>query len=144
MAIVVDQVKFGSYHYKEALSLRRDLLRTPLGLDFTAEDLAAEPNLIHIVALKDGILAGALYLSLGDAQTMQLRQMCVDEVFRHKGVGALLLRHAERVARKREATRLALNARQTAQIFYEKLGFTPEGTVFESVGLPHIKMVKAL
>lgn len=144
MAVVVDQVRFGSYHYKESLDLRRQVLRKPLGLDYSADDLAAEANHIHFIALKDGILAGALYLSPVDAKTVKLRQMCVEDTFRRQHIGALMMRHAERWARHKGYAVMALDARVTAQLFYEKSGFKPEGSTFEQVTLPHIRMVKAL
>ena len=39
---------FGTPAYAESIALRQQILRTPLGLSFQAEDLATEWNAIHL------------------------------------------------------------------------------------------------
>lgn len=144
MAIVVDTAPYGSYYYQEALNLRRQQLRTPLGIDFSDEEMADEPHLVHIVALKDGILAGALSFKATAEGVFQLKQMCVEEGWRKRGIGGLLIRHAERVARAHLRREIWLNARTSAQRFYEKYRYKAQGDVFSNIGIDHIKMTKSL
>lgn len=52
--------------------------------------------------------------------------VCVDPRFRGKGIGSLLLKHAEVVAREEESTKLALNVeieKESAIRLYERLGY---------------------
>ena len=37
-----------------------------------------------------------------------------------------------------------VNAQEQVRVFYQKLGFEPEGAVFEEAGIPHVKMRKLL
>jgi predicted GNAT family N-acyltransferase len=37
-----------------------------------------------------------------------------------------------------------LHAQRSAEGFYSRLGFTPQGESFEEAGITHIEMVKAL
>lgn len=144
MTLVIDQIKHGSHAYDEAVALRRQILRAPLGLDFTEQELAAEANHIHIVAYVDGFLAGTCFLVEKGDNAFQLRQMAVLPDYEGQKVGRTLLRHVERVARARGRNRIELNARTSAQSFYAKNGYVSEGEVFTDVTLPHICMTKAI
>jgi predicted GNAT family N-acyltransferase len=39
---------------------------------------------------------------------------------------------------------VGLHAQRTAEGFYRRLGFTPQGEPFEEAGIPHIEMRRAL
>lgn len=144
MTLVIDQIKHASHAYDEAVDLRRQILRAPLGLDFTPEELQAEADYIHIAAYMDGFLAGTCILIEKGDDAFQLRQMAVLEAYEGQKVGKTLLRHAERVARARGRNRIDLNARVSAQPFYTKNGYVAEGDVFTDLTLPHIRMSKSL
>jgi len=144
MTVVVDEVKFASYAYGESLTLRRNILRTPLGIDFSDEEIQDEPNLIHLTAMRDGMLAGALVLKPHDDGRIQIKQMCVEPVYRHAKIGSLLIRHAERMTKMRKVKDIWLNARLDVQIFYERSGYLASGDPYMRVGIPHIYMHKAL
>jgi predicted GNAT family N-acyltransferase len=144
MTVVVDEVKFGSYIYEETHSLRRAILRTPLGIDFSDEEIADEQNLIHLAAMKDGILAGALVLKPHEDGKIQLKQMCVEPIYRRAKVGSLLIRHAERITKMRKVKDIWLNARLDVQVFYERSGYLASGEPYSRVGIPHIYMAKIL
>lgn len=144
MTLVIDQIKYGSHAYDQAVELRRERLRKPLGLDFTPEELAKEAGYIHVAAYVDGFIAGTLILIEKGAHTFQLRQMAVREDYAGQKVGRTMLRHAERVVRSRGRNRIELNARVSAQPFYEKSGYVTEGDVFTDLTLAHIRMTKAV
>ena len=46
----IQTVLHGSLEYQAAVELRRRVLRRPLGLDFTEEELRAEEDQVHFVA----------------------------------------------------------------------------------------------
>jgi predicted GNAT family N-acyltransferase len=139
-----DQIAFASPDYAAAVALRRAVLRAPLGLDFTREQLATEYGDLHLGAFDEGALAGVVILTPHDERAFKLRQMAVSDAARGQGVGARLLLAAETEARRRGGVRIVLEARLTAQAFYARYSYAPQGEVFTQVTLPHILMTKAI
>ena len=92
------------------------------------------------------ILGSAWLLPCAGEPSRQVRQVAVDADARMRGVGAALMREAERVAAEQGAVELWLNARDTAYRFYERLSFVAEGDEFinELTGIPHSLMRKPL
>ncbi len=134
----------GSPEYLHLVELRRRVLRLPLGLDFTAEQLAGEAGDLHLGAWEGDRLLGCLMLSDRGQGTVQMRQVCVEPALQGTGVGAALVAESEAEARRRGFTRMMLHARDTAVGFYLRLGYTEVGAPFEEVSIPHQEMAKAL
>ena len=135
-------VAHNSDEYLLAVELRRRVLRAPLGLDFSEEDLAAEADQLHLVAFGEGTALGCLILvpiKLG----FKMRQVAVDPEFQRRGIGEQLVRESERIAVEMGAAKMELNARLTAVDFYKRLGYTVVGEEFIEVGIPHLNMLKA-
>lgn len=147
-ALELKQIEFNSADYHAAVALRQAVLRTPLGLVFTTEELAKEAPYLHCVAVLEGKIVGSVMLiaCINEAgeRIYQLRQMAVQHEGQSLGIGSRLLGFAEGLAKADGATVLWCNARQSAQGFYEKNGFQVVGNPFTLVGLPHIKMQKTL
>jgi predicted GNAT family N-acyltransferase len=144
MPLVIRLAPYRSPDYRAAVDLRRAVLRRPLGLDFTAEQLAAESGDTHFAAFDDGALVGAVVMTPCDATTVKLRQMAVSPAARGRGIGAALLRAFEAHARGNGMAAVTLAARLTARAFYERNGYAAEGEVFEEVTIPHIRMTRRL
>jgi predicted GNAT family N-acyltransferase len=134
----------GSPLYGEALRLREALLRKPLGLTVTDEELADDARRRHFCALANGALIATVSMRPLGAHTLQLRQMAVAPEWRGKGVGARLLAHAEAWARSQEYAYIILNARIGAEGFYAKHGYVAQGEPFEENTIPHIRMTKRI
>ncbi|MBI3130479.1 MAG: GNAT family N-acetyltransferase [Acidobacteria bacterium] len=137
-------IPFGSPEYREVVELRRRVLRIPLGLDFTPEQLAGEGQDLHLTATEDGNLSGCLMLSDHGGGVVQMRQVCVEPNQQGTGVGAALVRESEAEARRRGYRRMMLHARDIAVGFYERLGYERVGEPFVEVSIPHQEMAKAL
>ncbi len=137
-------IRHGSPEYWETVQLRRRILRTPLGLDFDAEDLAKEVRDLHIAGFELAHLVGCLVLTPQSTEAIKMRQVAVDDQIQGKGIGTQLVLHSERVARDRGYKRMVLHARTTAVPFYERLKYVIEGDEFEEVSIPHRQMVKEL
>jgi predicted GNAT family N-acyltransferase len=136
-----------SSRYRQLVDFRRRILRTPLGLDFTPEQLAKEQADIHIAAFLDGELVGCVVLTAVDGShgsVVQLRQMAVDPDRQGRGIGAQILSFAEKLAVERGRREIILHARENATPFYQKAGYVPTGGIFTEVTVPHRKMVKRL
>ncbi len=141
---VIEEAPFGSPEYDAVTELRRELLRRPLGLDFTAEELEQERHDTHLAAHDDGRLVGTLLLRALDARTARIMRMAVVPEQQGRAIGRALVRHAEALARERRFEVLMMHARSTAVGFYEKCGYSIVGDEFIEQGIPHIRMEKRL
>lgn len=137
-------VDHGSKEYKQMVELRRQILRKPLGLDFTDADLEKEKEYVHITASEDDVMLGCCMLLQYDQNTVQLRQMAVRAGLQGKGIGRVLMQFSENIARDRGYKKLMMHARKTATGFYEKLGYSVAGKEFLELNIPHFVMEKEL
>lgn len=135
-------IDHGSPEYKEMVALRMEILRKPLGLSFNEEDLAKEKDDILLGAFEDDKLVACCILTRISAETCKLRQMAVHQKMQRNGIGAALMNFAENVARDAGFRSMIMNARKTAQGFYEKLGYKADGNEFIEVTIPHYEMRK--
>lgn len=137
-------IDHGSTEYEQMVALRLQMLRKPLGLTFTREELDAEKNDVLIGVFEDDKLEACCMLSETDPKTVRLRQMAVASVLQGKGIGRALMTFAENIARDRGYRRLTMHARKTAVGFYEKNGYKICGDEFVEVTIPHYEMEKEL
>lgn len=137
-------IEHGSKEYRQMVDLRFQLLRKPLGLDYTAEDLEKEKEDILIGIFDEDLLEGCCILTKIAPQTVKLRQMAVSSGLQGKGIGRVLMTFAENVARDRGMRRIVMHARKSAVGFYEKLGYNICSEEFQEVTIPHYEMEKAL
>lgn len=130
--------------YTDEIALRDRGLRRPLNMSIYNDDLSGEKNDYHIGAFLGGKLVGTLFLTRVDQNRMKIRQVIVEEKYRHMHIGAKMMEYAQLYAFRRGCREVVLDARKTAVPFYEKLGFVKDGAEFTEVGLPHLKMKKSL
>jgi predicted GNAT family N-acyltransferase len=143
--MVILNIEFATPEYDETVQLRDKILRRPLGLSFSEEQLAEEYADFHLAAYtNDWVLRGCLVLTPKDDKTLKMRQVAVDEAVQKTGVGQQLVVASETLGRVRGFDTMELNARETAVPFYQKLNYSIVGERFEEVGMPHFKMVKKL
>lgn len=134
---------YGSIDYQEAVNLREEILRKPLGLLFTKEDLAAEKDHVHIAGFLDQEMCATAVL-VSDGHQMKMKRVALKVSFQGKGIGSALMQFCERYAKEHGFTSIYCHARSTAVSFYLKNQYDIEGGPFEEVGLPHLKMRKIL
>ena len=143
--MLIYPIEFATPEYDEAVRLRCEVLRRPLGLDFTPEQLAGEYNDVHLAAFDDpGNLIGCLCLTQVDALQVKMRQVAVAPDWQGKQVGRQLVAASEELAKSMGFQKMTMHARETAVPFYVRLGYTSVGQRFEEVTIPHFKMEKAL
>ncbi len=139
------QIEFATPEYDEAVRLRYEVLRRPLGLEFTPEQLAAEYADLHLAAYDhSGRLTGYLCLTPGEAGTIKMRQVAVAPEWQGHGIGRELVTASEALARRLGFTKMVLHARETAVPFYLRLHYQTVGDRFEEVTIPHFRMEKSL
>lgn len=137
-------IDHGSPDYTDMVRLREDILRKPLGLSFTPEELEKEKSNLMMGAYEDDKILGCCMLVEEDPQTARLRQMAVLNDLQGKGVGKALIQFAENLARDHGYRRMTMHARKNAVGFYEKMGYKVQGTEFDEVTIPHVVMEKDL
>lgn len=130
--------------YQEILALRYDVLRKPLGLEYSKEQLADEVHHIHLAMLVEGAVKATLYLSREAEGVMRMRQVAVSPELQGKGVGRRLVEEMERLCMHFSTKEIVLDARQVAIPFYLRLGYETYGEPFVQATLPHMKMRKRL
>lgn len=141
----VFQIEFATPEYDEAVHLRYEVLRRPLGLEYTPDQLAAEYADIHLAAFDDeGQLIGYLCLSPLDKHKMKMRQVAIAPQWQGKGVGSELVAASEELAKSLNFNIMTMHAREKAVPFYLRLGYRAVGDRFEEVTIPHFKMEKSL
>lgn len=137
------EIAFATPEYDQTVQLRDKILRKPLGLTFSEEQLAEEFSDFHLAAFtNDWILRGCLVLTPKGDKTLKMRQVAVDEAVQKMGIGHQLVAASEALARRNGFDVMELNARDTAVPFYKKLAYTIVGEQFEEVGIAHFKMTK--
>ncbi|PYC87759.1 GNAT family N-acetyltransferase [Streptomyces tateyamensis] len=121
----------------------------PEELEYDALDATS----VHLLALgADGaplgtarLISGAeAYELTGLAGRVLLGRLAVVEAARGTGLGAALVRAVEQAARELGAKECELHAQVQALGFYERLGYTAEGPVYQDAGIPHRTMVRTL
>lgn len=142
--MAVKLIDFGSKDYDQMIALRYTLLRKPLGLNFTDEELKKEANDILIGCFDDDKLEGCCLLTETEPGLARLRQMAVLSGLQGKGIGKVLLRFAENIARDRGFKKISMHARKTAIGFYEKSGYKIVSKEFNEISIPHYLMEKPL
>lgn len=137
-------IDHSSPEYSQMVELRYQILRKPLGLNFTEEDLEKEKQDILIGCFEDDKLEGCCLLTPAGENALRLRQMAVGIGLQGKGIGRVLMNFAENVARDTGCKKVLMHARQSAVGFYEKLGYKICSDEFEEVSIPHFVMDKEL
>ena len=144
LGTVVKEEAFGSEAYFDMLNLRKRILRDPLNIQWTEEEMSWEEKERHFgCAVKGRTVACLVIRSLGNG-VVKLRQMAVAMDFQGAGWGRHLIRGVEQTLREELISIIEVHARDTALGFYEKLGFTREGETFLEVNIPHWKMSKRI
>ncbi|MEP7145130.1 MAG: GNAT family N-acetyltransferase [Ferruginibacter sp.] len=138
------QIDHGSKEYQLMVDLRYEIMRKPLGLSFSPDELLKEKNDILICAFDEDELMGCCILSNMNNGCARLRQMAVQKNMQGKGIGESMVTFAENLARDKGYKTLTMHARDTAIGFYEKYGYKVRGDQFIEINITHHIMEKKL
>jgi predicted GNAT family N-acyltransferase len=126
------------------LALRRTVFIEEQRVPEDREMDGLDDNALHLLATQDGQPIGSARILL-DRETGKIGRVCVLPQARGTGLGAALIRAALDVLRVQPGiTRAKLGAQTHALGFYEKLGFTAYGPVYDDAGIPHRDMTRDL
>lgn len=130
--------------WQRYFELRWRVLRAPWGQPPGSEKDDLEPVATHVAAWSpDGDLIAVGRIHMNSETEAQVRYMAVDAAHARRGCGSRILAELESRAAEKGATAVVLNARDTAQPFYESRGYHvvgPAETLFEAVR--HVRMEK--
>lgn len=137
-------IVYGTTAYKETLALRNRVMRQPLGLNIADEDFFKESQALILGAYEASQLLGVGVMSQQEDNWQAVDYLCVDPEIQSRGVGRQLLQKLEEIAQEVGARGVWLEARVSAQAFYEKLGYRAFGNIYQMAHapVPHIKMDK--
>jgi predicted GNAT family N-acyltransferase len=142
--ITFRQISTDENEYEQEKELRNRVLRLPLGLMLSEQDLQGEDRQSHLVAMDGrGRVVGCVLVAFTE-RGAKIRQIAIEEGQRGRGIGTKLMTHAEQIVRDRNLGVVTLHARQTARRFFEKLGYAAVSDVFIEVTIPHVKMKKII
>ena len=142
--IQISVVSYNTPEYQKTLQLRQKLLRAPLGLSFSEDQLKTEAHDYHLAAYIVGSLVGCVILTPYTDDQIKMRQMAIDYTYQGYGIGKMMAYKAEELAYQQGYTTIFLHARAHVKAFYEKMGYDAIGPYFEEVTLWHIQMEKKI
>ncbi|MCL4234429.1 MAG: GNAT family N-acetyltransferase [Deltaproteobacteria bacterium] len=140
--MILRWIRHGSPEWPGAADLRTRVFvgeqNVPPELELDEFDETAD----HLVALDDvGVVRGTLRVLPYRESDLKIGRVAVDAALRGSGLGLALMHEALDEARRRNCGAVHLGSQVTVVGFYEKLGFTAFGDVFDDAGIPHRHMV---
>ena len=136
-------VGYGSEEYKKAVALREEILRRPLGLHFTKEELELERDYVHIAGFLGQEMCTTAVL-VPDGHALKMQRVASKAQWQGKGMGSALVRFCEEYAKQHGFQSIYCHARNTAIPFYLKNQYLLENEPFDEDGILHQKMRKTL
>ncbi|WP_059104792.1 GNAT family N-acetyltransferase [Shouchella shacheensis] len=74
----------------------------------------------------------------------KLERICICKAYRAKGIGKVIVKGLEDVARQKGVAAAKLHGQQHAEGFYHRLGYKTASEVFIEDGIPHLLMKKEM
>ncbi len=137
-------IDYGTHEYRQMVKMRDEILRKPLGLKFSEEELEQERNNMFIGAFEDDQMLGCCMIVENNPDKAQLRQMAVLNNLQGKGIGRALIVFAENLARDHGYKTMCMHARKNTIHFFEKMGYKITSDEFIKLTIPHFEMEKEL
>ena len=119
------------------------LLRKTIGKTIESLKDEYEDNSFHLIGVIDNQIVACGRLHFIDNSKAQIRYMAVDEKYQRKGLGSSILSLLESHAKKNNADKIILNARDHAIKFYATAKYKILKRYYGSdTGIPHTTMIK--
>ena len=115
--------------------------KVPAEMEWDDDDATA----LHAVALnRMGMVLATGRLLQHAPGIARIGRMAVKKQMRGSDLGRRVLQSLMDAAKARGDTQVLLHAQCSAQGFYKRAGFIPQGEIFEEAGIAHIEMVRSL
>ena len=136
----------GPEDVRGALAVREEVFCREQGVPLAEEIDGRDGDALHLVALEGGD-AGRVVATLRLLQAdgvAKIGRVAVEREWRRRGIASRMLEMALEVAQERQCRRARLAAQTEATALYERAGFNVESGPFESAGIEHVWMGRAL
>jgi predicted GNAT family N-acyltransferase len=127
----------------EAFYIRKIVFVDEQGVPLDEEFDEYDANADHVLAYYNNQPVGTGRLQILNGMA-KLERICVLASYRKYGLGMLLIRILETIARDKGIYKTILHSQTHAVRFYEKFGYRPASQEFMEAGIPHIVMLKDL
>ena len=118
-----------------------DEQKVPAEMEWDEDDDTA----LHAVAInRMGMVVATGRLLQAASGTARIGRMAVKKQMRGSDLGKRVLQSLMAAAKARGDTQVMLHAQCSAEGFYKRAGFIPQGAIFEDAGIAHIEMVRNL
>lgn len=125
-------------------ALRRIVFIEEQGVSEADEVDGRDSDALHVLAMSEGKALGCARILIIDG-VAKIGRVCVLKQARGTGLGAAIIDACLNVARDQPGVSKAkLGAQTHALAFYEKLGFTAFGPIYDDAGIPHRDMERNL
>ena len=143
----MSEITYGAAPYKSGdydtiLKIRDKIMREPIGLALSEQDIADDDVTVHLWLRVCGEIQATAKLVPEDETTVRLRMVAVLRESQGLGLGRLMVQFCESYAARHGYARIIFDARLSVEGFYHKLGYKTFGDVYEKVGTPHVFMSK--
>lgn len=131
------------------LAIRREVFIDEQGVSEADELDDLDDECVHLLVAPPGAAGlaeavGTARLYLVDPIRAKAQRVAVQRTARGTGAGRALMTHLEELARRAGREQVVLGAQLEALSFYERLGYTPYGEIFDDAGIPHRMMKKSV
>lgn len=134
-------LQHGTREYKDAVALRESILRKPLGLIFTADELELEKDHVQIAGFIGNELCATAVL-VPEGRIYKMQRVVVKENLQNSGIGSAMMEFCEKYALDHGFKEIYCHARDSAIPFYLKNNYIAEGDLFAEDTIPHLIMRK--
>ncbi len=113
----------------------------PIELEIDEQDFAAQ----HLIVIKNHkpIATARIFKANKESDNhFKIGRLAILKEYRRQGLGSKMMEILINYAQTHHYKKISLHAQVDALGFYAKLGFIPEGVVFEEGGISHIECFK--
>lgn len=135
-------IEYASQEYQKSLLLREEVMRKPLGIQLSDEDIRYDYKRIHIGGYYENELICGCSLGIFHRKIAHIYSVFVKQELQNQGIGQLLMTFAENYTKSNGVTRLYVEGRKAAKGFYLKCGFSPCGNEYTDMNILHQDMRK--
>lgn len=132
---------FGGDGLDDAHMIRRKVFIGEQGISEADEMDGTDGACAHLVAYDDGGAPAATGRVMVTRDEYIIGRVAVLPEYRNQGYGLLVMQTLIRACFVMGGEQQVVHAQLAARGFYEKLGFTVRGNIYEEAGIPHIAMV---
>ena len=129
--------------FEQCYNLRWDVLRKPLNKPWGSEKDNFDSASNHIMICNRSKVVGVGRIKINSSDEAQIDYVAVDEKYRKKGVGRIILKELEYIVKER-VKKIILHSRENSIEFYRKNGYDILNKSYISSGIVHYKMIKLI